>query len=488
LGTSYRKSAIDTVIVGAATFVQFLIGLFIMPLISKSMGAHGYGIWSQVNATIGLILPIANLGLGSALVRFLAAEKRREELREGFYSVTIALFGINLIVALIVIVFAGPIATQFFDGAVQIVRITGITIIVIALAENYLLLIRTFQQVKALSVFTTAETCLLTGLIAYLILNEHGILSVVTAFMAVKTLEFIVLFFMVKSKIGLGWPRFSRLKEFLSFGLPLTPRGIAFWLINLSDRYIISFFLGATSVGIYSAGYSLGSLPYAIIGVLSFVLMATLPQLYDEGRIDEVKTHLRYTLKYFLAIAIPFLFGAAILGKPVLRLFSTAEIASGGYIVVPLVALAVSLLSIHNIIWNILLLVKKTRILVIVWVIAAALNIGLNLLIVPTMGIIGAAIATLIAYALASAVVSYYSFKEFTFTIDWRFIIKSLIASVIMSAGVWLMRPQSLIATFITVIAGAVIYGVVLVLLRGFSRTELRFFKGLLRRDTAATE
>jgi O-antigen/teichoic acid export membrane protein len=488
LVTSYRKSAIDTVTIGVATLIQFMIGLFVMPLISKSMGAHGYGIWAQVNATVGLILPIANLGLGSSLVRFLAAEKRREELQEGFYTITITLFAINLIVALIVIFAAQPIATRFFDGAAQIVRVTGIIIIVVALAENYLLLLRTFQQVKTISVFMTAETFLFTGLLAYLVLTEHGILSVVLAFMSVKTLEFIVLFFMVKKQIGIRWPRFSRLREFLSFGLPLMPRGIAFWLINLSDRYIISFFLGATYVGIYSAGYSLGSLPYAIIGVLSFVLMATLPQLYDDGRTDEVKNHLRYTLKYFLAIAIPFLFGAFILGKPVLRLFSTAEIAGEGYIIVPLVALAVSLLSIHNIIWNILLLVKKTKVLVIVWGIAAALNIGLNLVLVPTVGIIGSAIATLIAYVLSLIVVSYYSFKEFTFTIDWRFIIKSLIASVIMSAGVWLMRPQSLLATFITVIIGVVIYVVVLVLLRGFSRTELKFFQGLLRRGATGAD
>ena len=461
-----------------------MVGLFVMPLISKTMGAEGYGVWSQVSATISLILPFTNLGLGAALVRFLAAEKRREEIQEGFYLVMIVLFVINLIVALIVIIFANPLASHFFNGAVQVVRLTGIIVIMVTLVENYLLLIRTFQQVKTLSVFMTADTCLFTGLIAFFVLQGYGILYIVFAFMAVKTLEFIVLFFMIKSRIGLKWPRFSRLKEFLGYGLPLTPRAIAYWLINVSDRYIISFFLGATSLGIYAAGYSLGSLPYSITGILTFVLMATLPQLYDEGRIEEVKTHLRYNLKYFLAIAIPFLFGATILGESVLRLFSTAEIASKGHLIVPLVALAVTLLSIHNIIWNILLLVKKTRVLVIVWIIAAVINIGLNLLLVRHIGIIGAAISSLVAYALSMAVVSYYALKEFTFPIDWLFIIKCFIASAVMSAAVWPMRSPSLMGTFLTVIAGVAIYAVVLVLLRGFSRSEFRFFMGLFRRRT----
>jgi O-antigen/teichoic acid export membrane protein len=355
---------------------------------------------------------------------------------------------------------------------------------VVATVENYLLLIRTFQQVKTIAVFMTAETSLFMGLVAFFVLRGYGILYVVLSFTAVKTLEFIVLFFMIRARIGLKWPRFSRLKEFLGFGLPLMPRNIAYWLIYLSDRYIVSFFLGATSLGIYAAGYSLGSLPYMMAEILSFVLMATLPQLYDEGRIDEVKTHLRYNLKYFLAIAIPFLFGATILGQPVLRLFSTAEIASKGHLVVPVVALAITLLSIHNIIWNILLLVKKTKVLIIVWVIAAVLNIGLNLVLVPHIGIIGAAVTTLIAYTIAIVAVSYYAFKQFTFPVDWFFIVKSIIAAGVMSAAVWLMHPQTLISTFYTVIVGIAVYSVALVFLKGFSRSEFKFFTGLLKRQT----
>jgi O-antigen/teichoic acid export membrane protein len=469
--------------VGGATLVQLVVGLLVMPLISKTIGAAGYGVWTQVTATASLILPLTNLGLGTAMVRFLAAEKRQEEIQEGFYSVLIVLFVINLIVALMVIIFANPLATHFFNGAVQVVRITGIIIILIAMVETHLFLLRIFQRIATISVFMTAETILSTGLIAFFALRGYGIIYVVFSFMAVKAAEFIVLFFMVRARIGLKWPRFSRLREFLSYGLPLTPRNIAYWLIYLSDRYIVSFFLGATSLGIYAAGYNLGSFPYLITGILTYVLMATLPQLYDEGRIDEVKTHLRYNLKYFLAVAVPFLFGAAILGESVLRLFSTAEIADKGHLVVPLVALAVTLLGVHNIIWNIMLLVKKTKALVIAWVIAAVVNIGLNLVLVPTIGIIGAAYSTLIAYAIAAVAVGYYAFKEFTFPIDWRFIIKSIIASVVMSAAVWPMRSSSLLGTFLTVIYGAAVYGVVLVLLRGFSRSEFRFFSGLLKKE-----
>ena len=148
----------------------------------------------------------------------------------------------------------------------------------------------------------------------------------------------------------------------------------------------------------------------------------------------------------------------------------------------PLIALAVSLLGINSIISNILILVKKTKIMACIWIVAAVLNIGLNVLIVPRMGILGAAITTLIAYSTALGLTTYYSFKEFRFSLDWLFVGKSLVASAVMSVAVWLMAPQGNLFTILVVVAGVAIYGVVLIALKGFSKTEFRFFFGLFRR------
>ena len=236
------------------------------------------------------------------------------------------------------------------------------------------------------------------------------------------------------------------------------------------------------SVGVYSAGYTIGYVPFMFAQVLSVVLGPTLSKLYDEGRVDEVKTHLRYSLKYLLAAVIPFVFGAVILAEPVLRVFSTAEIASEGYFIVPLVALSILFVCVNSVIYIILVLAKKTKVLGVIFTIAALVNLGLNILVVPRLGILGAAITTLIAYGLALGLTTYYSFKEFKFPIDWRFIIKSLTASVIMSAALWAIAPEGTSATILTVLAGAAIYAAVVFLLKGFTKEEFRFFRGLLHR------
>ena len=480
---SYRKTARDTIIVGIANVIGLLVGLLQLPLLTKTMGAHDYGLWSQFLVTVSLIMPFTSLGLGGAMIRFLAAERNRAEIQEGFYSVLFVILGINLVVVIALFGFADIIADSFFDGATSIVRVTGIVVLISAANSICLALIRTFLQTVKFNIVTIAERCIQLGVIAYLALNGYDIFSVIVSVMVVKLAVFVFLLFHIRSMVGIKRPRFSRLKQYLGYSIPLLPRGLAFWLVNLSDRYVIGFFLGSVSVGIYSAAYGLGSLPYSLEAILLFVMMATLSKLYDENRMAEVKNHLSYSLKYLMAIVIPFLFGCTIIGEPVLSLFSTPEIASSGRWVFPVIALAVTLLGVHNIMSYILMLTRRTKVLAVTWVIAAAINIGLNILLVPQFGVIAAAITTLIAYALGMGVVSYYSFKEFSFYIDWKFIGKSILASMVMSLVIWFMPADTGAYTILTVIVGIVVYWMVLLLLRGFSRTEFAFFKSILKRS-----
>jgi O-antigen/teichoic acid export membrane protein len=482
LKNSYQKFGKDVLIIGIANALVALSGIIFMPLITKTLGAHDYGIWAQVNVTISLVLVFAGLGLPGALVRFLPAKTDRGEIQEGFYSIFYVVFLTTLIVSIIWIAAADFIGRAFFDGATGIVKITGLIILVWSLDQVFLNFFRAFRQMKRYALLTVANTYVQVGLTVYLVLNGHGILSIVLAVLAIRAVIFIILLYLIKSQIGIKRPHFSGIKEYLAYGLPIIPVNVASWVISSSDRYIVGYFLGVASVGIYSAGYSIGQIPLMFASILGFVLPPALSKLYDEGRMEEVKTHLRYSLKYLLALTIPFVFGAVILAEPVLRIFSTAEIAAEGYFVVPLVALSILFACVNSVIYMILVLAKKTKLLGAIFIIAALVNLGLNILVVPHLGILGAAITTLIAYGLALGLTTYFSFKEFKFPIDWRFIAKSLIASGAMSAAIWAIAPEGTLATALTVVAGTVIYGAILLLMKGFTKEEFRFFRGLFQR------
>ena len=164
----------------------------------------------------------------------------------------------------------------------------------------------------------------------------------------------------------------------------------------------------------------------------------------------------------------------------------TCALPISGYLVVPLVALSTLFLAAYVPIMHIIVLVKKTRISGAIWIVCAFINGGLNIVLVPRLGMLGAAITTLVAYTLALGLTTYYSFKEFQFVINWRFIGKSLVASGIMTFAIWLIYPQSNLDTIIAIVVGIIVYGAAILSLKSFKKNEIIFFRDLMRRNLHA--
>ena len=89
----------------------------------------------------------------------------------------------------------------------------------------------------------------------------------------------------------------------------------------------------------------------------------------------------------------------------------------------------------------------------------------------------GAAITTLIAYTFSSLVTWYYSFKELKFKIEWQFIFKSILASILMTLLITWLNPMGLFKTMFAVVLGVLIYLILIFLLKCFNKKEMDFLK-----------
>lgn len=481
--SGYRKYAQDVVIVGVTQCLVAASGIILLLLITKVLGAADYGIWSQVQVTVSLAVSFVGLGLPYAITRFLAAKTQTDDIQDEFYSVLCVVSLATFLVALAMLGGAGFLAQAFFEGATWVVRVTALIVMTYSLDWLLLSYFRAFRQMKTYCIFTIADRYVQIGVIICLVLSGHGVLSAVIALLAVRTVLLAALFLTIRSQIGIKRPHFSRIKEYLAFGLMTIPGNVSYWVIDSSDRYVIGYILGTASVGVYSASYNLGHIPFLAAGVLGFVLTPTLSKLYDEGNLTELRTHLSYTLKYVLALVIPFVFGAAVLAEPLLELFSTAQIARQGYFVVPLVAASSLLWCVYSVMVQVLVVAKRIRIAGIAWAGSALVNLVLNIVAIPHIGILGAAITTIIAYLLGTAVVAFYAYRELSFGIEWRFIGKSLLASAAMAAVLWALYPSTPWHSLLVVAVGVLVYSAGLLVLRGFKRQEFTFLRGLFRQN-----
>ena len=464
---------------GIVNLLVNLSGIILLPILTKTLPIEEYGIWVQIIVTITLISPIVGLGLPYTMVRFLAAEKDKRKIQDGFYSIAVFILFTSLVASLLLFIFSEPFAAAFLGDRADLIRIISLIIPIECLNGLYFEYFRTFEQIKKYSLFNSLYTYGMVALVAYSLLSGYGIVGALISFLIARTIVFLLMSSLIISEIGVKIPNFSHLKEYLNFGLPTVPGTFSSWIVISSDRYIIGYLLGVAFVGYYSPGYMLGAMISMYMAPLGFLLPAVLSKLYDERKEAEVKRYLEYTLKYFLMLAIPSVFGLSLLSKPLLITLSTSEIASYGYLITPFTAVSMVLYGGYAIIVQILYLTKKTKIIGTIWMVAAIMNFGLNFVFIPYFGILGAAVTTLIAYTFAFILGAYYSFKYFKFDVDLRFILKSIVASIIMSLVIIKWCPVGTLNVLLAIGACAVVYAAILLLLKGVKKEEIEFFRGL---------
>jgi O-antigen/teichoic acid export membrane protein len=471
----------DTLVNGGAQLLLIPLTFIRLPILTKNLSIQDYGLWGLIFTTCSLALPFTSLGLGAAMSRFLPGEKGKEVLQEGFYSVLTLRMLVTCVVAGGVYLFAAPIANMFFDGHVSIVRITALFILLTTLHGIYRRLLRILRKIEVLSIISILDGYISIAVFAVLLHSGYGLMSIVLAQLAIKIAEISYLILYVKPLIGFKWPNFKPIKEYLNYGVPTLPASMSFWLVNITDRFIISFLLSTSAVGIYSAAYAIGNIPYMISGLINFIMMIALSELYDSGKLKEVQNHLSYGLKYFLALSIPFFFGSLIYSEQILYTLSTHEIARQAGLITPIVSLAHILLGIYSVLTYILLLRKKTKVLPMIWLVSLSLNLGLNFYLIPRLGSIGAAISTLIAYAIALVAVIYFAMKEFRFNVNWLFILKSVCASLIMSGVLKVFPRDGNLLTFVAIAVSIGLYFILIFIMKGFTNKEYELFHELIR-------
>jgi O-antigen/teichoic acid export membrane protein len=478
----YKKYTKDTFLATIANIAMSLKGIILLPILTKTLDAELYGIWSLILVTIALLTPLALLQLNQAMTRFLAAEEDKKKISKGVSSIFIAVFLIGAALSLVIFAGAKPLAVTLFGGAnaEPFIKIAAFVLFITVIDQIVSQYFRAFRQMKRYSFFMILQTVGEVSLIAYFVSAGLGLFGALYSLLAVRALTFTIGFLLVTSEIKITTPQISLLRPYLFFSLPLIPFMLCAWIVTLSDRYVIGYFMSIDAVGVYSACYALGSMAQFFISPLWIVLFPATTNLYEKNQIPELKNHLKYSLKFFLMFAIPASFGLSVLSKSLLGVLTTPKFIEG-YLIVPIVAVGVVLFSSSTIMGNILMLVKRTKTLSLIYGISALINIMLNIILVPLIGILGAAIATLMTFMVHLVVIGKISFKELSFDVDPKFIIKSLISSSIMGLIILRLNPISISAILISITAGAVMYFGILILLKGFTKEEYMFIRDTIK-------
>ena len=189
--------------------------------------------------------------------------------------------------------------------------------------------------------------------------------------------------------------------------------------------------------------------------------------------------YMSYSLRYFLFISIPAVFGLSALAKPLLGIFTTEDFLSG-WLVIPVIAFSGLMTGVVQIFINTLLIVKKTKAQTYINIVAAVSNVLINLLLIPSIGIVGAALSTLLSYFFMAILCTHMSLKYFKHEFYFHDIAKSILSSVAMYLFVSYFEISSIHEIFEVAGIGVLIYLFGMFLLGGFNDLELSLIKRYL--------
>jgi O-antigen/teichoic acid export membrane protein len=475
------RFASDVIWVGMSNLLAALVGIITMPLMTKTYTTEIYGIWSQVLATVLLLVPVVTLQFTTCVVRYLAGEDdpaiRRRSL--GTMLSTILIFSCLLL--FVANILAPQISSLLFDSATQIlfVRLTLAWIFVDSLYMFFISYLRARGRIKLLSINGIILSIVKTVAIGVLVLTGMELAWIIGCMVLVEIGFVVYVLGIIVRADGFPIMNFTGLKEFLGFSLPQVPVGIMSWITNVSDRYFITHLLNLSLTGIYSSSNLLASFIAIFYAPIGFVLLPAVSRAWEQNRKKDTILFFEYSTKLFLTVAIPAVIGLAMLSQPLLRILATSEYLVGIPLVL-LLAISQIFMGIFQINQYVAYLVKQTQWIPLIILGSTAISIGLNYALIPHYGILGAAISKVVSFFVLAIVMVIWTKRLLSYSFNLRYTARIVIAALVMTVCVYFLRVDSAGGIVIAIVVGVVIFAGVLLLLRSFNDQDRRLIRQML--------
>jgi O-antigen/teichoic acid export membrane protein len=395
-----KKLAAHSAVYGAADVFTNVVNFLLIPLYTAFLTTVDYGNLALL-ITFGTIAKIVfRLGLDAGFFRVhydMATPEAQRRL-----AGTVALFAAASSLLLFLLVLAGmePLTRAVLGDASaprRWVVLVAADVFVGTFAFVPLALLRIQDRPGLFSTFSAVRHTVNTGLKVLLVMRGWGVDGILWSDLLATTV-----FSLALSPVLFrhARPAFDRaaLREVLAFGLPKVPHGFLLQVLNVSDRRILAAFVPRAEVGLYQMGYGLGT---AVKFALSAFEPAWGPFVYAEVKREGAKATLAGIVTYAFAAFVWVALGVAVLGREMLVLMTPRNPAfRAAAPVIPLVALAYLLHGTFLLTSIGIGIEKKARYYPIVTGAAAAVNVALNFALIPRLGMMGAAWATVAAYAV----------------------------------------------------------------------------------------
>lgn len=446
---------------GFGGIISKIVPLLMVPIVTRLMpNSDYYGISDLSNTIVNFCSSLAVMGMYDAMYRMFF-EKDDEYYKKRICSTALCFTLITSLVIFFLMLLLREYISQYFFGNKKYAYVVYISAMATLVGSTNSIISAPTRMQNKRKVFLITNT--LSPLLSYsisipMLLSGHYVIALPVA-AVVSGIAMEVTFGILNQEwFCFGNFDWNLLGELLVIAIPLLPNFLIYWVFNSCDKVMIANMIGIGAAGIYSVGSKLGNasqLIYtAFAGGWQYFAFSTMKEK------DQVKatSNIFEYLGIISFICSTFVFA---LSSPIYNLLFDGEYVNG-YIVAPYLFLAPLLQMLFQVACNQFLVVKTTWPNMLILFGGAIANIVINYLLIPILGIEGAAIATLVGYIVSDVVCVMVLQKMKLLQVKLRFILSFI--SMIMYILLWRLAIKNNV--FVSLIASTLISFFMVILYR----------------------
>ncbi|MGO4347329.1 lipopolysaccharide biosynthesis protein [Paenibacillus sp. MCAF9] len=389
---SYNKLAKNSAIFAIGNFSSKFISLIMLPFYTSQLSQSDYGQIDVIITTIALLMPVFTVNIVEAIIRFSLDKKHYN------YGEVLTNSIVIIIIGFISLITAYPLITKinfieqygYIFYSVFLLQAIHTSVKQFARAINYN---KVFMASDIIFTFVFVAFNLL-----FILLLNLGVQGYLISLIIAYAID--LFFLIIKTNaikyIKLKYIDKGKMKLMFVYCIPLIPNNIMWWVMNISDRYTIVYYLGLSANGLYAVASKLPSIIANFHTIFFNAWQVSAIEENESSNKNDFHSNI-FNLFFFLMILFASLY--MIFNKIVIDILVSVEFSSV-WKYTPILVLAVVFSSFSAFIGTNYVAMKKTKGALYTSLIGATVNILLNFLLIPHFGLYGAAISTMVSFAI----------------------------------------------------------------------------------------
>ena len=467
-----KNSAIYTL----GSLLSRATSLISMPVLTRYLAPGEYGILSVVASVTGSLRFIYAMGMRDSSTRYYYDLDSEGQQRSYFSSLLFFSIATASLLSFLLMNFGDRLLGPLLKGEVPFypyitVALAGLFFQVLGVLPNTLMRVReqaslyvTVDLVRAISVTALS--------ILFVVVSGMGALGPMLAALVVSILATGYLLHYLRPYLSLSF-RWAPVRESLYFGIPTMSERLCWWVVTGSNRLFLLHYVSLPAAGIYFVSYSVGQMLQIIGGSIN---AAWTPFFYATARYEseaEARRIISYAATYYTLVIVTFALALAIFAREVFHILAPVRYLDG-LPTVPWIVLGSMLEALYDIPSRGLYLTKRTRLLPLIMLAAAAVTTACNFALIPTWGMIGAAWGTILGYAVMILLTLVVAQRIYYVPYDYGRIVKIFMASGAVYVAAFWLSPETLILSVLVKAVVLASYPVILYLSGFFEAGELK--------------